>query len=90
MHAIKAAGVRIPPLGDGGGYLGAVTHQARGKPRVGTADGSVSFERRALPSYSGQEDVIAECRAGLRCCPVHRCVCSQPLLTAVLEVCRSS
>ncbi len=46
MHAIKAAGVRIPLLGDGGGYLGAVTHQASGKPRVGTADGSVSFERR--------------------------------------------
>ena len=45
MHAIEAAGVRVPPLGDGGGYLGAVTHPARGKARVGSAEGSTSFER---------------------------------------------
>ena len=45
MHAIEAAGVRVPPLGDGAGYLGAVTHQPRGKPRVGSAEGSTSFER---------------------------------------------
>ena len=47
MHAIEAAGVRVPPLGDGGGYLGAVTHPARGKARVGSAEGSTSFERCA-------------------------------------------
>ncbi|KAK9819578.1 hypothetical protein WJX81_004976 [Elliptochloris bilobata] len=48
MHAIEAAGVRVPPLGDGAGYLGAVTHPARGKPRVGSAEGSTSFERVEL------------------------------------------